>query len=218
MYYIIVTILSFVIAANSLLQVNCMKHMHARQVASLKMAREGNAMAREGMKSISAIYEIDKITGEIEKLAQESDRLSTGVTLDEMKILRTNGHEAQNVWNKLVQSNSQGSLVIFLRSLDLGKKNLVYGKTSLRNAEILMDTMRWVNTQWPAIIKNTEAMDKLTDEYIKIMKDSKDLSKTMLDNTRRGNQKLQRFIKYFRRIKKEKEKQNTEAPPAAPGT
>lgn len=218
MYYIIVTILSFVIAANSLLQVNFMKHMHARQVASLKMAREGNAMAREGMKSISAIYEIDKITGEIEKLAQESDRLSTGVTLDEMKILRTNGHEAQNIWNKLVQSNSQGSLVIFLRSLDLGKKNLAYGKTSLHNAEILMDTMRWVNTQWPAIIKNTEAMNKLTDEYIKIMKDSKDLSKTMLDNTRRGNQKLQRFIKYFRRIKKEKEKQNTEAPPAAPGT
>lgn len=222
-YSLIVVALSTVISANSLLQVHFMKEMHARQVASLKMAREGNAMAREGMKSIPVLYEVDKITAEIERLADESDRISSGVSLDEIKTLRLGEpEEAKKTWNRIVNGNSQGSLAIFIRSVDLGKKNLAYGKESLKNAEVLLDTMRWTNTQWTPIIKNTEAMDRLTGDLKKIMKDSKDLSTTMLDNTKKGNQKLQRFIKYFRRIKKEKEKElqnkNTpETPVTAPG-
>ncbi len=218
-YSFLVVALSTVISINSLLQVHFMKEMHTRQVASLKMARDGNRMAAEGMKSIPVLYEVDKITGEIERLADESDKISSGVSLKELKTLRTgNPEEAKKVRDAIVYGNSQGSLAVFIRSFELGKKNLAYGKESLKNAEVLLDTMRWANTQWSPIIKNTETMNALTKNLIKIMQDSKTLSQTMLDNTKKGNQKLQRFIKYFRRIKKEKEKQNTEAPPAATGT
>lgn len=223
-YYIIVVALSTVIAANSLLQVHFMNQMRARQVASLKLAREGNAMAREGMKSISVLYEVDKITGEIERLAMESEKISSGVSLQELKTLRMgNPDEAKKVRDAIVHGNSQGSLAVFIRSFEQGKKTLEYGKISLNNAEIILNTMRWANTQWSPIIKNTETMNAMTKDLIKIMQDSKTLSLTMIENTKKGNQKLQRFIKYFRRIKKEKEKeaqnQNTqETPVTAPET
>lgn len=202
----IVVVLSTVISINSLAQVSIMKRLHARQTASLVMAREGNKMGDEGMKSIPVLYEVDEITDEIERLALESDAISSGVSLEDMKTIRGGGPEAIKTWNKIVNGPSRGSLAVFMRSVDLGKKNLKYGKISLRNTETILETMRWVNTQWPVVIKSTQEMNTLTEQYIQIMQDSKTLSGTMLENTRKGNQKLQRFIKYFRRIKKEKEK------------
>ncbi len=217
-----VVVLSTVISINSLMQVSIMKRLHARQVASLTMAREGNKMGEEGMKSIPVLYEVDKITDEIERLALDSDRISSGVSLEDMKTIRGGGPEAKKTWNKIVNGPSQGSLAVFMRSVDLGKKNLEYGTISLRNTETILETMRWVNTQWPAVIKSTEEMNTLTEQYISIMQDSKTLSATMLENTRKGNQKLQRFIKYFRRIKKEKEKEleqeKQNQPLTTPGT
>lgn len=217
-----IVVLSTVISINSLAQVSVMKRLHARQVASLTMAREGNKMGDEGMKSISVLYEVDKITDEIERLALESDRISSGVSLEDMITIRGGGTEGKKTWNKIVNGPSRGSLAVFMRSVDLGKKNLEYGKISLRNTETILDTMRWVNTQWPAVIQSTEEMNRLTEQYISIMQDSKTLSATMLENTRKGNQKLQRFIKYFRRIKKEKEKEleqeKQNQPVTTPGT
>lgn len=222
MYGVLVVVLSTAISINSLVQVRVMKRLHARQVESLQMAREGNKMGEDGMKSIHVLYEVDKITDEIERLALESDAISSGVSLEDMITLRGGGTEGKKTWNKIVNGPSQGSLAVFMRSVDLGRKNLEYGKISLRNTETILDTMKWVNMQWPAVIKTTGEMNKLTDEYIHIMQDSKTLSATMLENTRKGNQKLQRFIKYFRRIKKEKEKEleqeKQNQPLTAPGT
>lgn len=221
-YGLMIVVLSTVISINSLAQVSVMKRLHARQAAALTMAREGNKMGDEGMKSISVLYEVDKITDEIERLALESDRISSGVSLEDMITIRGGGTEGEKTWNKIVNGPSRGSLAVFMRSVDLGKKNLEYGKISLRNTETILDTMRWVNTQWPTVIQSTEEMNRLTEQYISIMQDSKTLSATMLENTRKGNQKLQRFIKYFRRIKKEKEKEleqeKQNQPVTTPGT
>lgn len=191
----IITGLIIYIAVNSIFQSLLLTQMYSRMQNSIAMASEANKIAAEGMKSIKVLFEVEKYALKGLAYAKMSDKMSAGITTEELEKLL---QDDKKVWNEIVHRDSPASLVLFIKSMDLGRKSAPISKKSLRNAEKLLAGAIYTNKKWKIIQNYSLEMAKLTEQYVKIINESKELTDKMVNNTRVTHTKLLKYKKFFK--------------------